>query len=219
MKKIVLVMLLLSLSNLGQAQKVRWGAKAGYNLSNFSGDYNGIDYVSGFHFGGLADLKLSLKFGLQTELLYSREGGQYSFEINEPPFLAKASEKVTLGYINLPIMLKYYAIDGLTFEAGPQIGVLVSGKSDYQSTVTINGETIEDSGSIDLKDKLNAISYGFNLGIGYELQNQLFFQARYHIGLANISKDNSTNNEEDPVGLNPDRLRNQGFQFSVGYKF
>ena len=213
-------MLALTVSVAGFSQKVKWGVKAGYNLSTFDGDYNGIDYVSGFHFGGLSEAKLSQKFALQAELLYSQEGGQYSFEINEPPFSVKASEKVTLGYLNLPIMAKYYAKGRFSFEAGPQIGFLLSGKSDYASSVTIDGETFEESGSVDVKDRLKTISYGFNLGFGYEFKNHLFLQARYHLGLSNNSKENTNTEEEDEfMGMNPEKLKNQGFQFSVGYKF
>ena len=220
MKKLVLVLVTLSLSQLGFSQKVRWGAKAGYNLATLDGDYSGIDYISGYHVGGLAEVKVSLKFSLQTELLYSLEGGKYAFELNEAPFAVKASEKVKLGYLNLPVMVKYFVVDGFTFEAGPQIGYLLSGKSDYASSVTINGETIKESGTIDVKDNLKTLSYGFNVGIGYELKNNLFFQARYHLGLSNNSKaNNTTEGEDDFIGSDPEKLKNQSFQFSIGYKF
>lgn len=220
MKKIVLVLLALSLSQVGFSQKVKWGAKAGYNLSNFDGDYDGIDYVSGFHIGGVSEATLSEKLALQVELLYSQEGGKYSFEVNEPPFLIKASEKVKLGYLNLPVTAKYYVVDRLSLEAGPQIGLLLSGETQYDSSVTIDGETTNESGTIDIKDRLKSISYGLNLGLGYEFKNKLFLQARYHLGLNDIAKENTADSEEeDPIGLNPEKLKNQGFQFSVGYKF
>ena len=220
MKKIVLAVLALSLSQTGCAQEVKWGVKAGHNLSTFDGDYDGIEYVSGFHAGVLSEVKLSQKFGLQAELLYSREGGRYDFEMSEPPFDIEASEKVTLGYLNLPVMAKYYTLGGFSFEAGPEIGWLLSGKSDYDATITIDDETFEESGSIDVKDKLKAISYGVNVGVGYEFKNHLFLQARYHLGLSNNSKGNDPGEDEDEfTGANPDKLKNQGFQFSVGYKF
>lgn len=117
-------------------------------------------------------------------------------------------------------MVKYYVKGGFRVEACPQIWLLLSGKSDYATTITMNGETVEESGSIDVKDNLKAISYGFNVGFGYKLKNNLFFQARYHLGLSNNSKENTRTEEEDDfVGLNPEKLKNQGFQFLVGYKF
>lgn len=220
MKKIVLLALAVSLSQAGLSQEVKWGVKAGYNLSTFDGDYDGIDYVPGFHAGALSEIKLSPKFALQAELLYSQEGGKYDFEMELPTMSIEASEKVKLGYLNMPIMAKYYVIDGFSLEAGPQIGLLLSGKSEYDASVTIDGETFEESGSMDIKDHMKAISYGFNFGCGYEFKNNLFFQARYHLGLSNNSKGNDNGEDEDEFsGANPDKLKNQGFQLSVGYKF
>lgn len=220
MKKMLVVLTLLGFTHSNRAQEVKWGIKAGYNLSNFKGDYDQIDYVSGFHAGGTLKLGLNEKWALQAELLYSQEGGQYDFAINEAPFSAKISEKVTLGYLNVPLMAQYKVAGGFTLEAGPQIGFLLSGKTEYDSEVTIGEETTTDSGEIDIKDRLKTINYGVNLGVGYEFKNNLFLQARYHLGLANISKENTAaNEEEDPIGLNPDQLKNQGFQFSVGYRF
>ncbi|MDI9256780.1 porin family protein [Flavobacterium sedimenticola] len=219
-KKMLVMLTLLGFVYISQAQEVKWGIKAGYSVSNFKGDYDQIDYVSGFHAGGLVKMGLNEKWGLQAELLYAMEGGQYDLAISEPPLSAKIAEKVTLGYLNLPLMAQYKVAGGLTLEAGPQIGFLLSGKTEYNSEVTIGEEIITDSGEIDIKDRLKTLSYGVNLGLGYEFKNNLFLQARYHLGLANISKENTTaNEEEEPLGLNPDQLKNQGFQFSLGYRF
>lgn len=219
MKKILVVVALL-VAQIGFSQEVKWGVKAGYNLTNFDGDYSSIDYTSGFHVGGLSEIAISDKFSLQAELLYSQEGGKYAFEINEPPFALKASERVTLGYLNLPVLAKFYVSKGFSLEAGPQIGLLLSGKTSYESSVTIAGETTNESGTFDIKDRLKSISYGLNLGFGYEFKNKLFLQARYHLGLADIAKETTTENEEeDPIGMNPEKLKNQGFQLSLGYKF
>ncbi|WP_333876065.1 porin family protein [Flavobacterium sp.] len=220
MKKMLVMLTLLGFVYISQAQEVKWGIKAGYSVSNFKGDYDQIDYVSGFHAGGLVKMGLNEKWGLQAELLYAMEGGRYDLAISEPPFSAKIAEKVTLGYLNLPLLAQYKVAGGLTIEAGPQIGFLLSGKTEYNSEVTIGEEIITGSGELDIKDRLKTLSYGVNLGLGYEFKNNLFLQARYHIGLANISKDNtSSSEEEEPLGLNPDQLKNQGFQFSLGYRF
>lgn len=219
MKKIVLIMFSLLLFQTGYAQKVRWGAKAGYNLSNLESENRDVDYLSGFHVGGTSEFRITPKIALEAELLYSQEGGKYSFEINDPSISLRATEKVKLGYLNFPIMAKYYLIDGFSVQAGPQIGYLLSGKSDYTSSVTFDGSTVDESGSRDIKDDLKSFSYGINFGFDYELKNHMFFQARYHLGLSdNVDMDNPSEGE-DFEGLGPESLKNRGFQFSIGYRF
>lgn len=109
--------------------------------------------------------------------------------------------KRNLSYISVPVMAKYYIIERLSIEAGPQIGFLVSAKRDYDYTESEDGE--------DIKDGYNTIDFGLNFGAGYKLDNGLNFSARYNLGLVNISK-------YAPDGYS---TLNNVFQLSVGYFF
>ena len=100
-------------------------------------------------------------------------------------------ESVTkLDYINIPLMAKLYLTDGLSIEAGPQIGFLISAKDEFDDVTTTNvsgdSTTETDSGTDDIKDIVNGIDFGANLGLGYRLENGLLFGARYNLGLSNI---------------------------------
>ena len=115
--------------------------------------------------------------------MYSGQGNSNSLDPN--------SDLVELNYLNIPLMAKYYATKGLSLEAGPQIGFLLTAKEDGN----------------DIIDSYKNTDFGVNFGIGYKLDNGLNFSARYNWGLSNITvKNDITKN-------------NSVFQLSVGYFF
>ena len=165
-----------------QAQEVNFGLKGGFNIATATGDNSkDFDAVTSFHFGAMAEIPLSEKFSFQPEVLYSGQG----ISIND--------DTLELKYINVPLMGKYYVAKGLSLEAGPQVGFLVSAKA-YGN---------------DVKDSFRTVDFGLNVGVGYKLENGLNFGARYNFGLTNIN-DISGNN---------DKNSNAVFQASVGYFF
>jgi opacity protein-like surface antigen len=95
-----------------------------------------------------------------------------------------------ISYLNVPVMLKYYLIAGLNLQAGPQIGILVDAE----------GGT----------DGLKSTNFGFNFGAAYELPGGFFVDARYNLGLSDIS---------DPDFSNDFTVKTKGFQLGVGYRF
>ncbi|TCN52467.1 PorT family protein [Flavobacterium circumlabens] len=183
MKKflVLAVVTVLGFTNVN-AQKIKFGAKGGLNFASVSGDNTeGIDVVTSFNFGVLSEIPVSDKFSFQPELMYSGQG--YSFNDNT----------IALNYLNIPLMGKYYLTKGLSLEAGPQIGFLLSAKND----------------KTDVKDSFNTFDFGVNFGLGYKLDNGLNFGARYNLGLTDINNlDNSSSKNKNGV-----------FQLSVGYFF
>ncbi|MDI9257431.1 porin family protein [Flavobacterium sedimenticola] len=154
----------------GGSSDMKFGVKAGYINSNFTGDYD-TDATSGFYVGGLVDFSISEKFHVQPELLYSMEG----------------AKDAALNFVRIPVMAKYYVMEGLNLQAGPQFGFVAGGD--------------------DIKDNVKSLDYGLGIGAGYELESGLFFDARYNLGLANIS-------DIDGVDANT-----TSFQVGLGYRF
>lgn len=216
-KLIVAGLLTLSSVATGMAQQVQWGVKAGYNMSSLSGAPEGVDAKSrsGFHVGGLAEMRAG-RFALQPELLYSTEGAKSTFELEEDGFSIDSKEEIKLAYLNLPIMAKIYVVEGLNLQAGPQLGYLLSAESDYEFTSDIMGEPMSESGTEDIIEEAKRFAFGLNFGLGYDLTNNFFVQARYHLGLTGIVKEETP--DEEP-GVDMGDVRNSGFQFSLGYKF
>lgn len=192
MKKIILSIVAVLAFGFSNAQEVKFGAKAGLSVTTVTGGEFSAGSKVGFHVGGLAEIKFGEKFAIQPELLYSTKGASYS--------LFGLDQKVNYSYIDIPVMVKYYVIENLSIEAGPQVGVLMSAKAET------------DGESVDIKDDSKGIDFGFNIGAGYKLSNGIMFQARYCLGLADVSEDV----EGAVVNYNE---KNNGFQISVGYQF
>ncbi len=157
MKKVLLSLVVIATTVLASQAQVSYGAKAGANLYNFSGDdAEGLDSKIGFNVGGFVNIPVSETFSVQPELVFSAEG-------------AKASEgdgTLNLNYLNIPIMLQYNTPSGFYAEAGPQIGLLMSAKA------KLDGE------SEDIKDSFKGTNISVGVGLG--------FGARYNLGLGNI---------------------------------
>jgi outer membrane protein with beta-barrel domain len=115
MKKLLLfiAVALLALTSV-QSQEFRMGAKAGLNVASLGGDsyYGGLGSLgsrTSFHIGGLVEIPLMGKFSIQPELLYSSEGSDWSF--------GTLGEDTKLDFVRVPVMVKFYVIEGLSAEA------------------------------------------------------------------------------------------------------
>jgi hypothetical protein len=161
------------------AQGVKFGVKAGANFSNLkiSIDSEGAspDGATSVFIGGLVDIGISEKVHFQPELQYSIEG----------------AKDADVSYFNVPLMLKYYLVQGFNIQAGPQMGILVDAE----------GGT----------DGLKSTNFGLNFGAAFEVAGGFFADARYNLGLSNIA-------ETDP-DFGDISLKTKGFQLGVGYRF
>ncbi len=168
------------------------GAKAGVNFSDITGDdVDSFKGLTSFHFGAVVEIPVSDGFSFQPEILYSAQGSDYEEE--------SFSGSVKADYLNVPLMAKFYVGEGFSVEAGPQIGLLMSAKDEY------------DGGDEDIKDFLKSTDFGVNIGLGYKLESGLNFGARYNLGLSNV------NDSDDFDG--GAEYKNGVIQVSVGYFF
>lgn len=188
------------------AQEVRLGVKGGVNFATLSGDNLGnIKSLTGFHIGALAEIPITEQFAVQPEVLYSAQGGKYHEKGSELGVDYAYDVETKLDYIQIPVMAKYYVIDGLSIEAGPQISFLTSSKVEYEGSaggITISGE--------DDLDDASTVDFGLGAGASYRLPMGLFFTARYNFGLSNIN---------DASDASDNKIHNRVAQLSVGYSF
>jgi hypothetical protein len=143
-----------------------FGLKAGLNIANIGGDAAGVDAKIGFHAGLFGVLKISEKFGIQPEVVFSRQGAQAA---------SNSKVKINYDYVNIPIMFSAYATEKVFFQAGPQIGILVGAK------------ITDGSDDIDVKDQLEGVDLGLGLGAGYDT-GKVLIGIRYNLGLTTTSK-------------------------------
>ena len=194
MKKLLITTLALASFSFMNAQEegIRFGAKAGVNIANLTGDdADDLDSKIGFHVGAVVEIPISDVFAFQPELLYSTQGAKFEFSDG----LEKLESKAKYNYLNIPLMAKFYVAEGFSLQAGPQIGILLSAD-------------IERERSFDVKDETKTIDFGINFGAGYQLESGIFFDARYNLGL-------TTTDDTDFDG----DVKNVVFQISLGYKF
>ncbi len=192
MKNLFLITLLsICTFHASKAQNLRFGAKAGLNLSTFTGDaLTGLDTREGFHIGALVEIPLSEKFSVQPELLYSQKGSEFF------------SRELSLNYLDIPVMAKYHIIKGLSAELGPVASILLGAEETDREVV------------VDVSDFTKKFDIGIGAGATYRLDLGVFFSLRFTKGLMNISKSNPSENYESDW-----KVQNNVFQISAGYSF
>lgn len=195
MKRIILAIVACMAFGFANAQSVRFGVKAGLNVSNFTGYQEDVKSLTGFHIGGFTELKVAKKFAIQPEFLFSTQGTTIE------GFNGNSNSSIKLNYLNIPVLGKYYITDAFTVEAGPQIGFLLSAKN--------QGD--------DVHDYYKTLDFGLNVGCGYEFTDNISLGVRYTFGLTNVA-----DNSDIPVD-NPDlynlSFKNSNFALSLAYKF
>lgn len=194
MKKLIFLSLL-SVFVLSSCVTPRFGLRGGANFATVTGDdVDNLDSRIGLFFGGTAEFEVVAdKFSIQPELLYSMQGAEYSDS-------GGFDGRFKLDYLNVPVMAKVYVADGLFLEAGPQFGLLLSAKDEYDEPI---------SGEDDIKDTVKDLDIGGNVGLGYQFGSGLNFNARYNFGLSNF------NDFEDST----ETLKNGVFSLGVGFRF
>ncbi len=188
------------------AQNIKYGSKIGVNIGNITGDEaDDLNTKTSLHAGAIAEIMISDEFSFQAELLYSAQGAKsnYSETLDDVTFRYTS---VKLEYINVPLLAKYYIVEGLSLEAGPQVGFLLTADREFEKTD--NGET--ETGEKDILDEIKGIDFGLNFGLAYKLESGIFLVARYNLGLSNIN---------DVEGADNLKKQNRVIQFSVGYFF
>ena len=167
--------------------------KAGLTLSEITS--NDARIKAGFTAGVEAQYQVNYWFGVAAGVSYAQQGTK----------VKSVDPKINLGYINVPIMAKFYPVKRLALGAGIQPGFMTSAK--------VKGDNVD----VDIKDACNTFDFSIPLSVAYEAPFGLVIEARYNAGLTNVAKDafNSTNDTYDKITKN----KNSVFMLTVGYKF
>lgn len=207
-KGISLFSLLLLFITVQSFAQVKFGVKAGLNLSNMTEKddvhtySNNYKMKTGFHLGVTAEFPISEFFSFEPALLYSTKG----FIDKDLDYKATAS----VNYLEIPMNAIYKINLGGTMmliSAGPYLGFALSGK--YKGTE--HGLDFDESiniGNNEDTDDIKALDYGLNIGVGVEIK-QIIIGLQYGLGLANISTYTGEGSKSS----------NKVIGISVGYKF
>jgi len=184
MKRIIISAVMLLLIKFASAQHVEYGIKGGVNFANIKDEAadSKADAKTGFNVGGLAHIHLTRHFAVQPEIVYSTQGAEYN------------DGKLRLNYINVPVLAQYMFANGFRIQTGPQLGILTT--SSFKS-----GNTETDV------DNFSNADFGWVFGASYLSHSGLGVDARYNMGLTDVTK--STTND----------FKNRVWQLGLFYQF
>jgi hypothetical protein len=178
MKRLIVFSVLVLSSFFVNAQGFSFGPKVGANITGISGLQFKNGYEFGYHLGGFAEIMISDKIGIQPELLWSQTALTTGSSLSDL-YSTSLSEltKIKLNYITIPLLLNIRPAKFITFQVGPQFGIL----QDKKNSVSTNVQSAFKSGD-------------FSMLAGVQLKVLSFrVYGRYGIGLTNI---NDLSNQE-----------------------
>lgn len=157
-----------------------------------------------------AKIKTGFQIGVDYEIgiapdFYFAPGLQFSTKGTKSE-VDNLETKKSLNYLEVPLNLVYKPVLGtgnLIVNFGPYLGYGIGGKKKAEfGEEDINFGSGED-------DDFKPFDMGANIGFGYQLGMGLSFKLNAQLGLINIHPDGDSDN----------LVKNNGFAFSVGYRF
>ena len=193
MKNLLTSLLFASICSTAISQGIDFGIKAGANIANqkLTGDYNfDTKAIVSFHGGVFVVWMFNEHLGIQPELLLSMQGSKEKDDTYD--------YKIITNYVNIPLLVRYNINDMFSVHAGPQFGILISAKEEY------------DGDKQDIKDDFKTTDIGLALGAEADLPINLGVGLRYIIGLTNVIKEGESFDDTE--------LKNGVFQVYVTFK-
>lgn len=198
-KTLLLVAAIVAVTQLFAQKRVSPGIRAGVNVATLS-NIN-ADFKADFYVGGILSLNLGQRYTLQPELIYTRQGANNVTFMDDGSGEPTRQENVTIQYLSLGVINKFYFVDGFHALVGPSLDMKI-GKNfpriDFDD---------DDYGGVDL---------GISLGLGYTLPMGLTFEGRFKTGMLDAF------NNDYFLGLfdDPDKISlNRVFQIGLSYSF
>lgn len=202
------------LSQVSMAQ-VRFGGKAGLNLSNMKVKVQDstaeTKSLAGFHVGAILDFAVSEQFSVQPQLLISTKGYQFKEEGDIMGLTFSYESKAAPLYVEIPVNCLFKADLGfgkLFIGGGPYLGFGVGGN--FKLKTTVMGLSADTTAKINWgngeDDDMKPLDYGVNVTGGLEIKGFLI-GLNYSLGLANIH----------PKGDSDHIIKNSSLGLSVGY--
>lgn len=195
----MLIVATVAATQLFAQKRVSPGIRAGVNIATLS-NIN-ADFKTDFYAGGILSLNLGQRYTLQPELIYTRQGASNVTFVNEDSGEPTGPENVTIQYLSLGVINKFYFVDGFHGLIGPSLDMKI-GKNfprfDFDD---------DDYGGVDL---------GLSLGLGYTLPIGLTVEGRFKTGMLDaFNNDYFLGLFDDPDDISLNRV----FQLGLSYSF
>jgi len=190
--KLLILIACVFLTQAAMAQ-LKFGLKAGANITKIDGRSFKDEFRYGYHAGGFVEIGLGGKLSIQPEVLFNQYQTRVdsSFKnVYQNAFNFSGNRDVKLNYLSVPVLVNYKLANILSLQAGPQFGILI----DQNKPLFQNG-----------KDAFSKGDFSMLAGAQVNIL-KLRLTGRYIVGLNNINDVDDQN-----------KWKNQGFQVSLGF--
>lgn len=161
-------------------EPLTWGLKAGVNVSDFYGDdINQTDARENFSGGILLNYRFNEYWALQPEVIFNIKGADLESGLTGE----NGSAEYEVGYLNIPVLAKFYIPAGSLLSpnlyAGPEVGF----------------KLYADSNNNDINDELKDAEFGIAFGAGLDFNlgsdptdfiRTIGLDLRYSLGLTDV---------------------------------
>jgi len=190
------------------ANPFTYGVKGGVNFSIFNGsiELGTIEinprFYTGFTLGAFVDYKITDKFSVKGELLFSRKGSRFE-EIGLDIFddmlpniniggignLLGTELEMYVGtnWLEIPILGVYQVDDKLKLFGGPYLGFYLSGKA-YVEAKALVFELIDRDYVIERED-LQLPDVGMIVGASYDFTPNIAIETRFNYGFVDVADE------------------------------
>lgn len=199
MKKLVLIAIFcfFGVSEMNAQVTFKPGIRGGLNLTSITQSRG--DFKPTFYVGALGEIKLTRRYGLQPEIIYSSQGSNNVITENydcNTGVNFRSKKDVEINYISLSMLNKFYIVNGFHAVVGPTLDFMVS------------DNLVAHDSDVDL---------GIGFGLGYTLPSGLTFEARFKKGVVDVLESEYYQSGSD--FFFGDYNTNILFQFGVSYAF
>jgi|TARA_B110000908_G_C10126867_1_gene390298 hypothetical protein len=199
MKKLFTILTVVALTTTISFAQAQFGIKAGFNSSAIGTSESELNEMMssriGLQFGGVVTIPFTDAVQLRTGAIYNQKGATIDF--------LEGDITLALDYLEVPVDFAFMLGDGgFALSAGPYFAFLMSSK------VKFDGES-EDF------DDAKAMDVGLNFGASFTIQESMIIDARYGMGLTNLSDDSTL--ADDYVELNGVLSVSFAYMFGGGY--
>lgn len=195
MKKLVLGLFALCAILQVNAQEIHFTPKVGMNIANLTKSDAGSRI--GLNVGIAGEMLVAPSFAVESGLFYSMQGAK------------EGDVKLSVDYIKLPILGKYYAYQGLNFFAGPELGFKTNSK------IKTMGVSVDTPSGL-----IKGFDMGLSIGAGYQFDMGLQISASYTYGLIGIMDMDKAREIVGSNGLDlGDNSHNSVFSITAGWRF
>lgn len=161
-----------------KAQDTKFGMKAGLNMVSFNGDHSDLigKGESGFLVGIVYDYVYTDRISVEFNALYAHTEAYNDLYSDD-------SSSMSIGYLNFPLLFKYYFTPNINIQAGPEFSVhAISRFTNGDDAITLFKES-----------KTSAV-----IGAEYKFNMGLTLSVRYALGLTSILADYDDYQSVDP---------------------